>query len=124
MDNAWSGGTPGSIFTYPSGPYASKIIYEFFMAHPNPNRLASAARGGGPQVTLAELDQRLARIEARSAAATASPQRAQECRAGNRPRPAGSGRVRRRRRAPAGTRLSTCWTGSTTMRSCAARIID
>jgi len=34
MDHAWSGGTPGSIFTDPSGPDASTIIYEFFMAHP------------------------------------------------------------------------------------------
>ena len=77
MDHAWSGGTPGSIFTDPSGPDASKIIYEFFMAHPNSE--PAGERGplaAAPQVTLAELDQRLARIEALLAAATASPQRA------------------------------------------------
>ena len=34
MGHAWSGGTPGSIFTDPNGPDASEIIYEFFMAHP------------------------------------------------------------------------------------------
>jgi poly(3-hydroxybutyrate) depolymerase len=34
MGHAWSGGTPGSIFTDPSGPDASEAIYEFFMAHP------------------------------------------------------------------------------------------
>ena len=34
MRHAWSGGTPGSIFTDPLGPDASKAIYEFFMAHP------------------------------------------------------------------------------------------
>jgi len=34
MDHAWSGGPPGSVFTDPSGPDASTIIYEFFMAHP------------------------------------------------------------------------------------------
>ncbi len=33
MRHAWSGGTPGSIFTDPLGPDASQIIYEFFMAH-------------------------------------------------------------------------------------------
>ena len=33
MRHAWSGGTPGSIFTDPSGPDASKAIHEFFMAH-------------------------------------------------------------------------------------------
>ncbi len=76
MDHAWSGGTPGSIFTDPGGPDASKIIYEFFMAHPNPE--PAGERGplaAAPQVTLAELDQRLARIEA-LLAATSSPQRA------------------------------------------------
>jgi len=74
MGHAWSGGTPGSIFTDPSGPDASKIIYEFFMAHPK----SEPARERGPlaaapQVTLAEIDQRLARIEALLAAATTSP---------------------------------------------------
>jgi poly(hydroxyalkanoate) depolymerase family esterase len=34
MRHAWSGGTPGSIFTDPLGPDASEAIYEFFMAHP------------------------------------------------------------------------------------------
>lgn len=34
MGHAWSGGTPGSIFTDPLGPDASEAIYEFFMAHP------------------------------------------------------------------------------------------
>ena len=34
MGHAWSGGTPGSIFTDPRGPGASEIMYEFFMAHP------------------------------------------------------------------------------------------
>ena len=34
MRHAWSGGTPGSIFTVSPGPDASKAIYEFFMAHP------------------------------------------------------------------------------------------
>jgi len=34
MGHAWSGGTPGSIFTDPLGPDASQAIYEFFMAHP------------------------------------------------------------------------------------------
>ncbi len=33
MRHAWSGGTPGSIFTDPEGPDASQAIYEFFMAH-------------------------------------------------------------------------------------------
>jgi poly(hydroxyalkanoate) depolymerase family esterase len=77
MDHAWSGGTPGSIFTDPSGPDASKIIYEFFMAHPNPE--PAGERGplaAAPQVTLAELDRRLARIEALLAAPASSPQRA------------------------------------------------
>ena len=65
MRHAWSGGTPGSIFTDPSGPDASTIIYEFFMAHPKPE--PAGERGplaAAPQVTLAEIDQRLARIEA------------------------------------------------------------
>ncbi len=35
MGHAWSGGTPGSIFTDPRGPDASKAIYEFFIAHRN-----------------------------------------------------------------------------------------
>jgi poly(3-hydroxybutyrate) depolymerase len=34
MRHAWSGGPPGSIFTDPNGPDASKAIHEFFMAHP------------------------------------------------------------------------------------------
>ena len=34
MGHAWSGGTPGSIFTDPRGPGASEIMYEFFMTHP------------------------------------------------------------------------------------------
>ena len=33
MGHAWSGGAPPSIFTDQRGPDASKIIYEFFMAH-------------------------------------------------------------------------------------------
>ena len=75
MDHAWSGGTPGSILTDPSGPDASKIIYEFFMAHPNPE--PAGERGplaAAPQVTLAELDRRLARIEALHTAAPATTQ--------------------------------------------------
>ena len=36
MGHAWSGGAPPSIFTDQRGPDASKIIYEFFMAHPLP----------------------------------------------------------------------------------------
>jgi poly(hydroxyalkanoate) depolymerase family esterase len=36
MNHKWSGGTPGSIFTDPSAPDASKAIYEFFIAHPHP----------------------------------------------------------------------------------------
>ena len=78
MRHAWSGGTPGSIFTDPSGPDASTTIYEFFMAHPKPE--PAGERGplaAAPQVTLAGLDQRLARIEALlTAAPTSSPQRA------------------------------------------------
>ena len=34
MGHAWSGGTPGSIFTDKKAPDASKTMYEFFMAHP------------------------------------------------------------------------------------------
>ena len=34
MGHAWSGGTPGSIFTDPLGHDASQDMYEFFMAHP------------------------------------------------------------------------------------------
>jgi glutamyl endopeptidase len=34
MDHRWSGGSPGSIWTDPSGPDASQALYEFFMAHP------------------------------------------------------------------------------------------
>ena len=34
MGHAWSGGTPGSIFTDPLGPDASQAMYEFFMTHP------------------------------------------------------------------------------------------
>ncbi|MGZ3318881.1 MAG: extracellular catalytic domain type 1 short-chain-length polyhydroxyalkanoate depolymerase [Isosphaeraceae bacterium] len=78
MRHAWSGGTPGSIFTDHLAPDASTIIYEFFMAHPKPE--PAGERGplaAAPQVTLAELDQRLARIEALlTAATTSSPQQA------------------------------------------------
>jgi len=78
MDHAWSGGTPGSIFTDPSGPDASEIIYEFFMAHPKPEPAGEhGPLAAAPQVTLAGLDQRLARIEALlTATTTSSPQQA------------------------------------------------
>jgi len=77
MDHAWPGGTPGSIFTDPSAPDASTIIYEFFMAHPNPKPAGEhGPLAAAPQVTLAGLDRRLARVEALlTAAAAASPQR-------------------------------------------------
>ena len=76
-----SSGGPGRKGRRPgwwSGPDASEIIYEFFMAHPKPE--PAGERGplaAAPQVTLAGLDQRLARIEALlTAATTSSPQQA------------------------------------------------
>ncbi|HEY4991483.1 MAG TPA: PHB depolymerase family esterase [Nakamurella sp.] len=50
MGHAWSGGTPGSIFTDPSGPDASKAIYEFFMAHPKERKEIQYPQPAGEQM--------------------------------------------------------------------------
>ena len=53
MGHAWSGGTPGSIFTDPSGPDASKAIYEFFMAHPKERKEIQYPQPAGEQMLAA-----------------------------------------------------------------------
>ena len=48
MGHAWSGGTPPSIFTDQKGPDASKIMYEFFMAHPKERKKIKYPLPGRP----------------------------------------------------------------------------
>ena len=62
MGHAWSGGTPGSIFTDPSGPDASEAIYEVFPGPPERRRINTISQLTGKHIPVPDRLEEIASV--------------------------------------------------------------